>query len=207
MSKQLAIVAELDRCIGCRGCEAACKWENNLPLGAFRCHTYTMGPTGTFPKLNLYFLPLMCQQCEDPACAAACPTGACAKSGNDGVVYVDAETCVGCGACVAACPFHACSMNPETQVPEKCDLCAASGDIPACVKNCAGSALHYGDLNDPDSEVSRLLSDNADHVYALKDAGHVRPSGRFLLKRGEWIDMLPYTLEKAMKEGNFYDET
>ena len=207
MSRQFVIVAELDRCIGCRGCEVACKWENDVPLGVSRCRSYTMGPTGTFPKLNMYFLPLMCQQCENPACADACPTGACAKSGADGVVYVDAEKCVGCGACVRACPYHACGMNREKNIMEKCDLCAqSSGGEPACVKNCAGGALHYGDVSDPDSGVSMLLRANEEYVFALKDEKAVRPSGRFILKKNEWIDILPFELEKAMKEGRFYDE-
>jgi len=206
MGRQYAIVVELDRCIGCRGCEVACKWENDLPLGVSRCHTYTMGPTGIFPKLNMYFLPLMCQQCADPACARACPTGACVKSGEDGVVYVDGEKCVGCGACTEACPYHACGMNTEKNIMEKCSLCIAEGGTPACVKNCAGGALHYGDISDPDSRVSLLLRENAEHVYTLEDEKNVRPSGRFILKKNEWISTLPFELDKAMKEGTFYDE-
>jgi len=205
MSRQFTIVAELDRCIGCRGCEAACKWENAVPLGVSRCHTYTMGPTGTFPRLNMYFLPLMCQQCRVPACAGVCPTGACAKDPADGLIHVDLGRCVGCGACVKACPYHACGINPKTHTAEKCDLCGADGGTPACVKNCAGGALHCGDINDPDSEVSRLLAANAGHVHMLKDDANVRPTGRFILKRGEWIGILPFELEKAMKEGSFYD--
>ena len=205
MNRQYALVAELDRCIGCRGCEAACRLENGVSLGASRNHTYTMGPVGTFPRLSMYFLPLMCQQCENPACAAACPTGACYKSGEDGVVRIDPERCIGCRSCKKACPYGANCFDTEKRIMDKCDLCSASrarGDIPACVKNCAGGALHFGDVSDPDSEVSRLLAANTGHVYALRDEKGVGPRGRFILRREKWIEELPHEFERMLREGN-----
>ena len=205
MSRQYAIVVELDRCIGCRGCQAACKLENDICLGTSRNHTYTMGPVGTFPRLSMYFLPLMCQQCENPACAAVCPTGACDKSGEDGVVRIDPALCIGCRSCERACPYHANSFDPEKRIMDKCDLCTAArerGDVPACVKNCAGGALHFGDVNDPDSEVGRLLAANEGYVFALKDEKGVNPRGRFILRREKWIDVLPHEFERMLREGN-----
>ena len=77
MSKQYAMVVEVDRCIGCFGCQVACKFENDVALGTSRCHTYTMGPVGDFPHLSMYFLTVQCQQCENPSCTEVCPTGAC----------------------------------------------------------------------------------------------------------------------------------
>ena len=205
MNKQYAIVVELDRCIGCHACQTACKAENDISLGTSRNHTYTMGPVGTFPTLSMYFLPLMCQQCENPACEAVCPTGACYKSEDDGVVRIDPELCIGCRSCQKACPYQANNFNPEKRVMDKCDLCAAArenGDVPACVKNCAGAALHFGDINDPDSEVGRLLAANEGYVFALKDEKGVNPKGRFILRREKWIDELPHVFERMMQEGN-----
>ncbi len=205
MSKQLAIVVDLDRCIGCRGCQAACKLENDVPLGVSRNHTYTMGPVGTFPRLSMYFLTLMCQQCKNPVCEAVCPTGACYKSVEDGVVSIDPALCIGCQSCAKACPYRACSFNPEKRIVDKCDLCAAArkdGDLPACVKNCPGGALRFGDVSDPDSDVGRLLAANSGRVFALKDEKGAGPSGRFILRRETWIDELPHEFERMLREGN-----
>ena len=187
---QLAIVVEVDRCIGCKGgCQIACKTEHNIALGRSRSTLYTMGPTGTFPDLEMYYLPVMCQQCKDPACTKVCPTSACMKNDEDGVVTID---------------LHCNSYNQEMRIMDKCTLCAErreEGLEPACVRNCAGGALHFGDIDDPDSEVSRLLAENEGHVYTLPDRFGNQPSGRFILKNAKWIDMMPYTFEKALKEG------
>ena len=75
----------------------------------------------------------------------------------------------------------------------------------ACVRNCAGRALHFGDINDPESEVSKLLAANEGHVYTLKDDNGNHPSGRFILKNQKWIDMLPFEFEEALHNG-MYEE-
>ena len=122
---QLAIVVEVDRCIGCKGgCQIACKTEHNIALGRSRSTLYTMGPTGTFPDLEMYYLPVMCQQCKDPACTKVCPTSACMKNDEDGVVTIDPDVCIGCRACMNACPFHCNSYNQEMRIMDKCTLCA-----------------------------------------------------------------------------------
>lgn len=207
--KQYCIVVEADRCIGCKGgCQVACKTQNEIALGPSRSKLYTMGPTGTYPDLEMYFLPVMCQQCENPGCAEVCPTGACYKSDEDGVIYIDKDICIGCQSCKRACPYEANIFNKEMRVMDKCDVCAQKredGEIPACVRNCAGGALHFGDINDPESEVSKLLEENKDYVYTLRDDHGNHPSGRFILKHAKWIDMLPFEFEKALKEGR-YDE-
>lgn len=209
MDRQLAMVVEVDRCIGCRGgCQVACKFENDIALGGSRSHFYTMGPIGIFPDISMYFLPVMCQQCENPSCVAVCPTEACYKSEEDGVIYIDREMCIGCQSCIRACPFHTNFFNMELRIADKCNLCVQRrkvNGIPACVRNCAGNALHFGDINDPESEVSVLLKKNEGHVYTLKDENGNQPSGRFILKNHEWIDMLPFEFEEALKEG-WYDD-
>ena len=85
-------------------------------------------------------------------------------------------------------------MNKELRVADKCTLCAQLrevGDTPACVRNCSGSALHYGDINDPNSEVSKLLAEtDPAHIYTLRETG-TNPTVRYILRHAEWKDVLP----------------
>jgi Fe-S-cluster-containing dehydrogenase component len=185
--KQLALVFDADRCIGCRACRAACSLAHGDPLGVSRIKTYTMGPVGGFPRLKMYFLTVACQQCGDPACAKACPTGACLKSAEDGVVRIDGSACVSCGECARACPYGAIDMGGSRVF--KCDLCADSGETPVCVSVCPGEALRVTDGETPEN------------AHALRDEGGLRPSGRFILRRGDWIDELPADFEKKLREG------
>lgn len=193
--KQYIILSDLDKCIGCRGgCQVACKTENEIALGSSRSTLYTMGPVGQYPDLQMYFLPQMCQQCENPACAEVCSTGACYKSEDDGVVYIDQSQCVNCQSCMRACPYGALNLNKEMNVADKCTVCARrreGGEAPACVRNCAGRALTYGDISDPESDVSKTIeAAGSENVHALPDFGN-NPSGRFILRNVEWIDAIP----------------
>ncbi len=187
--KQYAIVVDVDRCIGCRGgCQIACKTENNVGLGRSRSTLYTV-TGGKYPDVFMYFVPVMCQQCENPACVNVCPTGACYKDDEDGVIKIDTDTCIGCQSCKNACPFQANSFNAEMRVMDKCTVCMQRrevGDVPACVSLCAGGALHFGDINDPESEVSKLIAANEGHVYTLNDEKGCKPSGRFILRNEKW---------------------
>ena len=192
--KQFTFVVDVDRCIGCKGCQVACKMENCMALGEGRNKVCTIGPNGVYPDLELYFLPTMCQQCENPSCVQACPTGACYKREEDGVILVDQDRCVGCGSCRRACPYQMIRSSRELRTADKCTLCAqlrAVGDTPACVRNCSGGALHYGDINDPSSEVSKLLAETDPQcIYTLRDLGN-RPTVRYILRRDHWVDVLP----------------
>ncbi|MBM6663515.1 4Fe-4S dicluster domain-containing protein [Flavonifractor plautii] len=192
--KQFTFVVDVDRCIGCKGCQVACKMENCVALGEGRNKVCTIGPNGVYPDLELYFLPTMCQQCENPSCVQACPTGACYKREEDEVILVDQDRCVGCGSCRRACPYQMIRSSRELRTADKCTLCAqlrAVGDTPACVRNCSGGALHYGDINDPSSEVSKLLAETEPQcIYTLRDLGN-RPTVRYILRRDHWVDVLP----------------
>ena len=141
--KQYAFVVELDRCIGSKGCQVACKMENGTALGSDRTKVRAVGPTGTYPNLEMYFLPTMCQQCEDPVCVRVCPSGAVYKSKEDGVVRIDTMKCIGCHSCAMACPFGAPTYNRFGKM-QKCDGCAerlSHGLEPACVRTCSLGAL------------------------------------------------------------------
>ena len=191
---QVAFVVDLDRCIGCKGCQVSCKMANNVALGSVRNAVKQVGPIGVYPNTLMYFLPSMCQQCENPACAEVCPTGATYKREEDGVVVIDQNVCIGCQTCHSACPYQVNTFNEELRVMDKCNICLQKrekGDLPHCVKNCCGKALFVGDLQDPESEVSKLLAEtDPKYIHSLRDEGN-HPSVRYILRKYEWQDVLP----------------
>jgi Fe-S-cluster-containing dehydrogenase component len=195
MAKKMTLVIDADRCFGCRGCEVACKQENGVALGSYWTKVKDIGPSGKYPDLQMYFLPTFCQACHTPECVKACPTGASYQRPEDGIVLIDREKCIGCRYCIMACPYEARTFNKEMRVVEKCTMCAhlqAVGDRPACVKACSAQARFFGDLNDPNSDVSRALREaGSGSVHSLPDAGN-QPSVRYILHRktAEWKEMV-----------------
>ena len=177
---------DLSRCIGCNTCAVACKVSNNLPKDVWWNVVHTEGrdfadtSKGTYGgEMQLSWLPVNCMHCENAVCEEVCPTGATVKR-DDGIVTVDEETCIGCKSCMEACPYDVRRLienEPEyyLELPigdpaakshkggtvEKCDFCAGRidrGEKPACMELCPGRARYWGDLDDPESEVSQFLS-------------------------------------------------
>ena len=119
----------------------------------------------------MHFLPRVCQHCDQPPCAKACPLEALIKQEN-GVVMLDEATCDGCQTCLDACPYDALVFNAETDKAEKCNLCShriVQGLEPFCVICCEGQAIHFGDLNYPDSNVSKLIASKETYQLQLDE--------------------------------------
>lgn len=183
------MLIDLDRCIGCFSCEVACKNENNIDLGIQWNKVFTVGPTGVFPDLEMYFLPVLCQACDNPPCVSECPTGA-SYINDEGVILVDKQKCIACMACLSACPYRARSFNTKTEVIEKCTLCdhLKAPDQPACVKACCAKARFIGDYDEPGDDIHKKMKAAGDkNVYALPDAGNA-PTVRYILndKTAKW---------------------
>ena len=152
-------------CIGCHACSTACKSENEVPLGVFRTYVKTVD-VGTYPDTQRHFQVTRCNHCEKPPCATICPTAAMYKRA-DGIVEFDGDACIGCKACMQACPYDAIHIDPETKTAAKCHFCAHRTDIglePACVVVCPAHAIIAGDLDDPSSEIARVLAKNPSTV-------------------------------------------
>ena len=158
-----AIVLDTRRCIGCHSCTVACKVKNELPIDMIYNPVTTVGPIGNFPNVHMIHLPLVCMHCGNPPCVECCPTGA-SQQRADGIVWVDEKKCVGCLACVMACPYGARVPNPEKGIVQKCDFCmdrVQAGKEPHCVQTCHQRARIFGDLEDENSEVFKLVNREA----------------------------------------------
>lgn len=205
----LGMTIDLARCNGCKTCSMVCKAANNLPNDTLWCKVYTDGghyedtARGTYPyDLYLQHYPVGCQHCENPACTKACPVGATYKDTETGIVLQDYDKCIGCRMCIGVCPYTGVrSFNWEEpkyyadfsfgddDVPahqkhtvEKCTFChqrVERGEKPVCVENCLSRARKFGDLDDPESEVSRLIA-TREHIQLLPEKG-TRPSVYYLL--------------------------
>ena len=192
------IAIDLRKCFGCQTCVAACKVANNLPKDIAYGRVDTVGgssrdtASGEFPFSRIYYNPFSCQHCEKPACKSACPTGA-TQIRNDGIVWIEEELCIGCKSCIETCPYFgarclipgdvsyyidvvvgeadAPKHNPGTV--EKCTFCynlIDRGEVPACMQLCPGRARFWGDLDDPDSEVSKAI-EGRECEFLHEDAG------------------------------------
>ncbi len=190
---------DLDNCIGCKACAIACKTEYEVPLGVFRSSVKELDE-GAFPKVKRSFVPWLCNHCENPICISECPVDEMEATFTwadetitkymkratykkpDGLVLVDQDRCIGCGACVELCPYKVRFLNPAIKTvsedavddhpADKCTLCEhrlAAGMVPACVNTCQGNARVIGDLNDPDSKISKLLKRKKIDVLLLAE--------------------------------------
>ncbi len=160
---QLGFLVDLHLCMGCKGCEVACKVENEVPLSTWRLRVKYVD-VGMYPETKRTFTPLRCNHCANAPCERICPVSALHYIDN-GIVNIDKERCIGCAGCIMACPYGAIYIDPETQTADKCTYCAhrvASSMMPACVVACPVEANIFGDLDDPTSNISKYIQDHKD---------------------------------------------
>jgi len=183
--KRYGFVIDISRCIDCRACLVACSVENQVPMNHTRIWVQDLGLQGQFPDLQRTFVPYNCMHCENPPCVDVCVSGATYKDPDNGLVLVDQEACIGCGFCVDACPYDARYLDESRGVVDKCNGCIQRVEIgqqPACVATCVGGSRMFGDLNDPNSEVSIALK-NASKVERIdyeKDGHDTDPNIYFI---------------------------
>lgn len=215
---QLALVIDLNVCVGCHACVTSCKQWNTSgsagpltdqdpygadPSGSFfnRVQTFEVGE---FPDTQTVHFPKSCLHCEDPPCVTVCPTGASYKRAEDGIVLVDYDKCIGCKYCSWACPYGAREFDEQRKVMTKCTLCVdrvhdtnlpAAQRQPACVLACPTSARLFGDIHDPDSVVSVAIRERAG--YQLMPEWGTRPANHYLPRRKTGMTVQPQDLQRA----------
>ena len=215
-AKKLGLVIDLDTCVGCHACVISCKEWNTAnygapladvdaygaaPVGSFlnRIHSFEATPEGRGPDAPpaVVHFPKSCLHCEDAPCVTVCPTGASYKRVEDGIVLVNESDCIGCGLCAWACPYGAREMDGVEKVMKKCTLCVdriynehipEEDRVPACVRTCPAGARHFGDLGDPESQVSRLVAERGG--FDLMPEQGTKPVNKYLPPRPK-ADLAP----------------
>jgi Fe-S-cluster-containing dehydrogenase component len=168
---RLGMAIDTRTCVGCMDCVVACKTENQVPEG-FNRDWIAYDSRGTFPNLRLEIRSERCNHCDEPPCTGCCPTGASHVDPFGGIVLVTHEQCIGCKACMASCPYDARFVHPQGYV-DKCTFCihrVKEGKDPACVAVCPTHCMTFGDLDEPNSEISRLVASRPNHPV-LPEAG------------------------------------
>ncbi len=175
-------VVDTRKCIGCGRCANACKLENDVPFDEPVYRTWVEryrtkkdgevvidSPNGSIDGFaddipaedikKAFYVPKICNHCENPPCVQVCPVGATYETA-DGVVLVDYDYCIGCRYCIQGCPYGMRYFNSEKRTADKCTWCyhrITRGLLPACVQACPVGARLFGDLKDPDSTVNKIL--------------------------------------------------
>lgn len=174
------MVIRVDRCIGCRRCVNACRTANAVPDYGWR--TLVMERDDRFAiGQKREFIPVLCNQCNNPPCVRACPVTATFKNKQNGIVMMDAKKCIGCKICMAACPYNARYFNEERGAIDKCDFCLESrlskGEkTTACQTACPADVRVFGDLSNPRDRLYKLIHQMQKPVWVLKKETDARPS-------------------------------
>jgi Fe-S-cluster-containing dehydrogenase component len=196
-------LVDAEKCVGTGKCLTACRTENNVPEGNHRTwvERYVHFKDGTIqvdtvpetgyagsglPIIDAdkvdrsYFVPKMCNHCEDAPCNQVCPVHASFTS-PEGMELVDTERCIGCAYCVQACPYGARFINSETGTADKCTWCyhrVTKGEQPACVESCPVGARLFGRVDDPTSEIAKRIAEVPTHV--LKEYLGTHPKAHYV---------------------------
>jgi Fe-S-cluster-containing dehydrogenase component len=175
-----SMVIHQDRCIDCELCMTACVKTNNVPAYGYRTRILERYDAKSADRKR-EFIPVLCNQCNNPPCVTGCPTKATYKSAVNGIVMMEQKKCIGCKTCMAACPYNARYFNEETRAVDKCDFCFGSrlskGEkLTACAAVCPAKARIFGDLAEPSSEVFQTVHNMEKTVWVLRPEAGAKPN-------------------------------
>lgn len=176
-------------CIDCERCKSACVKTNKVPSYGYRTTILEKRRPLGDKKEERTFMPVLCNQCNNPPCVRVCPTTATYKDKTTGIVRMIDDRCIGCKTCMAACPYNARYFNeePEVRAIDKCDFCWESrlskGETnTACAEACPTHCRVFGNLSDPESEVHRLLHTPGTQIWVLRPETGALPNIYYINK-------------------------
>ena len=175
-----SMVIRQSLCIDCELCVDACNTTNHVPEYGFRTRILTKKHTGKLDK-QVEFIPVLCNQCNNPACVRACPTRATYKDPVTGIVRMESKKCIGCKTCILACPYDARYFNVEKRAVDKCDFCwdkrLSQGEKETgCSAACPTGSRTFGNLTDPDNIVYKLVHQLEEQVWVIRPADDTKPN-------------------------------
>lgn len=169
-----------DNCIDCERCVKACAETNGVPDYGYRTRILEqVKPDGIGRQTE--FIPILCNQCNNPACVRACPTKATYKNKQNGIVMVDKDKCIGCKTCMSACPCNDRYYNEETKSVDKCNFCydtrLSKGETTtACAAACPAKVRIFGDLADTQSDVYQRVHNIEKAVWVQRPETGTKPN-------------------------------
>lgn len=169
-----------NRCIDCERCLEACIITNDVPEYGYRTMILQRDvPDAIGQKRE--FIPVLCNQCNNPPCVRACPVKATYKDKQNGIVMVNYKKCIGCKVCVMACPYNARYFNEEKHSIDKCNFCfdtrISKGEkLTACAAACPAGVRIFGDLSEPNSEVYKLVHQIEKPVWVIRPEVGAKPN-------------------------------
>ena len=175
-----SMVIRVDQCIGCLRCEKGCVAQNHVPEYGWRTKVLERDvPDAIGQKRE--FIPILCNQCNNPPCVRACPVTATFKNKQNGIVVMDIKKCIGCKMCMVACPYDARYFNEEKRAIDKCDFCletrlSKGKTNTACSEICPADVRVFGDLSNPEDRVYKLIHQLQKPVWVLKKETDARPN-------------------------------
>lgn len=175
-----SMMVRQDRCIDCERCVDACASTNEVPGYGYRTMILQRDvPDAIGQKRE--FIPVLCNQCNNPPCVRACPTKATYKDPKNGIVMMQYDKCIGCKTCVLACPYNARYFNEEKHAIDKCNFCfdtrISKGEkLTACAAACPAGARVFGDLSDRNSEVYKLVHQIEKPVWVNRPEVGAKPN-------------------------------
>lgn len=175
-----SMVLRQSRCIDCERCVEACAKTNEVPDYGYRTRILERDVPDAI-GLKKEFIPVLCNQCNNPPCVRACPTRATYKDKTNGIVMMEYHKCIGCKTCVEACPYNARYFNEEIHAIDKCNFCydtrISKGEkLTACAAACPAGVRNFGDLSDPNSEVYKLVHQIERPVWVLRPEVGAKPN-------------------------------